>query len=128
MLLPSARICDLLDSDPSKEKDPLVIAPKPDTTQLRHIGGASVDLRLGTWFLAMKARRHHVLDVSDSKEDAVRPFFRPAISAIGTPPRIDLKTERRRASDRLMPAREPTMSAFSYGNFFITIRVKRKRP
>jgi dCTP deaminase len=70
VLLPSARICDLLDNDPSKEKDPLVIAPKPDTKRLRQVGGASVDLRLGTWFLAMKARRHHVLDVYDQKEDA----------------------------------------------------------
>lgn len=70
MLLPSARICDLLESDPSSEKDPLVIAPTPDLVQLRKTGGASVDLRLGTWFLAMKARRHPVLDVYDEKTKA----------------------------------------------------------
>jgi dCTP deaminase len=70
MLLPSDRIADLLATDRSTEKDPLVIAPTPDLAQLRRRGGASVDLRLGTWFLAMKARRHHVLDVYDEQVSA----------------------------------------------------------
>src|ERR1700675_3956358 len=70
MLLPSHRIADLLATDRSTEKDPLVIAPTPDLAQLRRRGGASVDLRLGTWFLAMKARRHHVLVVYDEQVSA----------------------------------------------------------
>lgn len=70
MLLPSDRIADLLGADRSTEKDPLVISPTPNLVQLRRRGGASVDLRLGTWFLAMKARRHPVLDVYDQQESA----------------------------------------------------------
>lgn len=70
MLLPSERICSLLEADPSREKDPLVISPRPDLVELKRTGGASVDLRLGTWFMAMKARRHSVLDVYDQKDDA----------------------------------------------------------
>jgi dCTP deaminase len=70
MLLPSDRIADRLAVDRSTEKDPLVIAPTPDLEQLRKRGGASVDLRLGTWFMAMKARRHSVLDIYEKKESA----------------------------------------------------------
>ena len=70
MLLPSSRICDLLEVDPSQDKDPLVISPRPNLSQLRKTGGASVDLRLGTWFLTMKARRHPVLDIYEQKANA----------------------------------------------------------
>jgi len=47
-----------------------VISPRPNLSQLRKTGGASVDLRLGTWFLTMKARRHPVLDIYEQKANA----------------------------------------------------------
>jgi dCTP deaminase len=70
MLLPADRIALLLEVDRTADKDPLVISPAPDTARLKRKGGASVDLRLGTWFLAMKARRHPVLDIYDQTADA----------------------------------------------------------
>lgn len=42
-------------------------APCPDTKVIREQGSASIDLRLGTWFVMTKASRHSLLDVySDS--------------------------------------------------------------
>jgi len=42
-------------------KDPLVIAPTPDLESLSRSGEASVDLRLGTWFLRLQqARTSHI--------------------------------------------------------------------
>lgn len=66
MLLPASRIAELLQRDSSDDPDPLVIAPTPDLARLKAKAGASVDLRLGTWFFAMKARRWAVLDEQDS--------------------------------------------------------------
>lgn len=62
MLIPASRIADLLAKKPWEDSDPLVIAPTPDLSKLRKKASASVDLRLGTWFFAMKARRWPVLD------------------------------------------------------------------
>lgn len=66
MLLPSSRIAELLAKDVLEDPDPLVIAPTPDLEKLKGKAGASVDLRLGTWFFAMKARRWAVLDERNS--------------------------------------------------------------
>jgi dCTP deaminase len=66
MLLPASRIAELLQRDISDDPDPLVIAPTPNLARLKAKAGASVDLRLGTWFFAMKARRWAVLDEQDS--------------------------------------------------------------
>src|SRR5262249_11399953 len=63
MLLPATRIADLLQGDSAEEADPLVISPNKNLEVLRRTGGASVDLRLGTWFVTMKARRFSLLDV-----------------------------------------------------------------
>ncbi len=62
MILKAEKIADLLDS-PDKPDDPLVIAPQPDTKQLRTSGSASVDLRLGCWFMVLRQSRIPVLDV-----------------------------------------------------------------
>lgn len=69
MLLPSDRIALLLEES-AAQNDPLVISPRPDLARLRRAGGASVDLRLGTWFLAMKARRHSILDIYEDRSTA----------------------------------------------------------
>lgn len=67
MLLPVDRIAALLER---RAEDPLVISPCPDLARLRRVGGASIDLRLGTWFLAMKARRHSMIDIAEQQADA----------------------------------------------------------
>lgn len=50
-----------------EHRDPLVLTPMPDLVELRESGNASIDLRLGTWFLTPKKTRHHLLDVSSAK-------------------------------------------------------------
>jgi dCTP deaminase len=60
-VLSAAHIADLLaDRDAD---DPLVITPMLDLDELRTSGAASVDLRLGTWFAALRATRTTALDV-----------------------------------------------------------------
>jgi dCTP deaminase len=60
LLLKAERLADLLASAES-DADPLVIAPQPDLEILRSSGSASMDLRLGTWFLMLKYSREGVL-------------------------------------------------------------------
>ena len=44
-----------------KTKDPLVISPQPDLKKLTRSGSASVDLRLGTWFVTLRpSRKSHI--------------------------------------------------------------------
>ena len=47
----------------SGAKDSLVIVPRPDLTELRESGSASVDLRLGTWFVTPRQARMSHLDI-----------------------------------------------------------------
>lgn len=61
MLLSSKRIAELLDDTTSD--DPLVITPGPRTEDLRDKGAASIDLRLGSWFVKPRPRRLSTLDV-----------------------------------------------------------------
>ena len=61
MLLPGHSIANLLHTAHG-DADPLVVAPRPDLDALRCQSGASVDLHLGTWFVAMKARGTALLD------------------------------------------------------------------
>jgi dCTP deaminase len=64
MMLSGANIASLLDQEDAA--DPLVIAPKPDITQLKKSGEAAVDLRLGTWFLTLRRSAHAVLQMNRS--------------------------------------------------------------
>ena len=63
MLLSSHSLASILSTKPEDERDPFVVAPCPNLDKLRKSGGASIDLRLGTWFVSMKARRTSLLDV-----------------------------------------------------------------
>ena len=56
MILKSDRIADLLESGDGS-CDPLVITPAPDLAALRTSGSASVDLRLGAWFMSLRPTR-----------------------------------------------------------------------
>ncbi len=48
---------------PTNPEDPLIITPQPDLQALQKSGSASVDIRLGCWFLACRPSRTGVLDV-----------------------------------------------------------------
>ena len=49
-------------------EDPLIIAPTPNLDELEKSGSASVDLRLGTWFLMLRHARSPILDVAKEGE------------------------------------------------------------
>ena len=68
MILKSERIASLL-SDPDGSEDRLEITPKPDVEALRRAGSASVDLRLGTWFMALRPARMPCLEVLADRHD-----------------------------------------------------------
>lgn len=67
MILDARQIAKELESP--RENDPFVLAPRPNINEVKDSGAASVDLRLGTWFLATKASRHTVLDIYKTEKD-----------------------------------------------------------
>ena len=69
MLVPALKLARYLEQKPDKQSDPLVVSPLPDLEGLK-AGGASIDLRLGTWFVTMKARRMALLDIYDDDSAA----------------------------------------------------------
>ena len=66
MILKADEIARLLETSRDLD-DPLVITPKPDLQKLRESGSASVDLRLGSWFIKLHHARVPVLDVYDEE-------------------------------------------------------------
>lgn len=50
---------------PEDEDDPLIITPRPNLDDLRASGAASLDVRLGRWFLVCRPSRTRLLDVYD---------------------------------------------------------------
>jgi dCTP deaminase len=71
MILKTDRIAELLrqGADPSTD-DPLVVTPTPDLASLETSGAASIDLRLGTWFLTLRQARMTHLQTDDSTPNA----------------------------------------------------------
>ncbi|CAN5294742.1 hypothetical protein BH09SUM1_BH09SUM1_09040 [soil metagenome] len=67
MLLKSTDIADRLERK-TNFKDPLIITPRPDMEVLRSGSGASVDLRLGSWFLSFKQSSLTSLDLINSED------------------------------------------------------------
>ena len=67
MILRSEEIAHLLEKAPESD-DPLIITPEPDLTDLRKGNSASVDLRLGTFFISPRRRRAALLDVIGGKQ------------------------------------------------------------
>jgi dCTP deaminase len=47
--------------------DPLVISPQPDLKELTESGSASIDLRLGTWFVTLRPARKSHIKVEESE-------------------------------------------------------------
>ena len=53
MILKADEIAELLSARPEKKIDRLIIRPQPSIDDLTESGAASIDLRLGTWFLTL---------------------------------------------------------------------------
>ncbi len=66
MILKSHQVADLLKSPPDRQRDRLIIRPSPNIDELEKSGAASVDLRLGTWFVSLRHTRFPVLQVDDT--------------------------------------------------------------
>jgi len=62
MILKSDQIARELEH-PEDSDDPLIITPQPNLDNLRLSGSASLDVRLGRWFLACRPSRTGLLDV-----------------------------------------------------------------
>jgi dCTP deaminase len=72
MILKAEVIADYIKrGEKSQTKDPLVISPSPDPAKFATSGSASIDLRLGTWFVKLRQARVAALrfkaDVSQSQ-------------------------------------------------------------
>jgi dCTP deaminase len=63
MILKSDAIAERLDRRIDRDKR-LIIAPEPDESVLRESGSASLDLRLGTWFVELRRSRRGCLKVN----------------------------------------------------------------
>ncbi len=58
MILRASEIADLIEKGAQGEvMDPLAITPCPNLEHLKRSGAASVDLRLGTWFVSLRRAR-----------------------------------------------------------------------
>ncbi|MCW3094943.1 MAG: dcd [Chthonomonadaceae bacterium] len=66
MILKASHIARrLVESDEISIVDPLVITPRPDVSKLANSSAASVDLRLGTWFVTLRQTRMSHLHSGD---------------------------------------------------------------
>ena len=68
MILKASQIVRELE-EPSNPKDPLIIAPTTGLDELKKSGAASVDLRLGCWFLMCRPSRAGLLDIYEKSAD-----------------------------------------------------------
>ena len=75
MILRSKDIAELL-RNIGKSKDPLVITPTPDITKLESDCDASVDLRLGSWFVMLKQAKLSCMDIDDAKTGGAQRYTR----------------------------------------------------
>jgi dCTP deaminase len=66
MILKSNQIAEYLSTPKGTKKDRLIIRPLPDLTELKNSGAASVDLRLGTWFVTLRPTRFPALEVDET--------------------------------------------------------------
>lgn len=68
MILKANQIAREIETPPN-DKDPLIITPLPILEDLKNSGAASLDIRLGCWFLACRPSRTGVLDVYNKQSD-----------------------------------------------------------
>lgn len=62
MIVPSREVAELLVTD---SEDPLIIAPTPRVEDLWNCGEASIDLRLGCWFVMLKQAKLSCMRIDD---------------------------------------------------------------
>ena len=60
---------ELLNAKDENAEDPFVVTPEPCIDELQKSGAASIDLRLGSWFLLLHRARVDALDVYIDKID-----------------------------------------------------------
>lgn len=70
MILKSDQIANLLKASPEAQRDRLIVRPMPDLVKLEKSGAASMDLRLGTWFVSLRHTRCSSLKVDDTPNAA----------------------------------------------------------
>ena len=63
MIMSAAEIAQRLRGETGGEDDRLVITPQPELDAIEKSGSASVDLRLGTWFVSPRPRTTALLDI-----------------------------------------------------------------
>ena len=70
MILKTDVIAECLEkADKPETEDPLVISPQPDLKKLTESGSASVDLRLGTWFVTLRPTRKSHIEIEEKDGD-----------------------------------------------------------
>jgi dCTP deaminase len=69
MPLSAIEIAKHLDKKDLSEDKWFVLAPSPNPDTVRKQGAASIDLRLGTWFVTTKASHHSLLDIYSDSSD-----------------------------------------------------------
>ena len=76
MILKADELANWLGNPPADPRERLFIRPTPNLQHLAHSGAASIDLRLGTWFMTLPRARFTHLDVLEeldpSDADAAR--------------------------------------------------------
>src|SRR5262245_6838801 len=113
MILKANQIASRITSTEDEHKaDPLFITPFPNLDDLKKSGAASIDLRLGTWFVTLRQSRIPVLEVDDELASAVR--------------RASLNAEQLRLVEEFLPTSTSTTEAnltkshyVSFGSRFI---------
>ncbi len=71
MILKAEDVANYIERDEnSKIQDPLVISPHADLKSIRQSGSASIDLRLGTWFVKLKQAKMSELKVGGNESQA----------------------------------------------------------
>ncbi len=68
MILKAEQIAAELNK-PSNPEDPLIVTPMPDLEKIEKSGSASIDIRLGCWFLVCRQKRIGLHDVYDKSAD-----------------------------------------------------------
>lgn len=77
MPLRASQIAELLrDGSAATADDPLIITPSPDLVHLSASGAASVDLRLGTWFMSSRQSRTAVQNLSPASQPTDQPVMK----------------------------------------------------
>ncbi|SRR6266849_1174111 len=70
MILKADELASWIENPPDDPQERFFVRPTPDLTHLRDSGAASMDLRLGTWFVTLPRTRFTHLDVLDELDPA----------------------------------------------------------